>query len=121
MKFIPFFILICCFNSTITLSQEIPLLKNYSIEHGLPSNNVFDICKDNLGYIWLATSNGISRFDGYNFENYSFDSGLEELTFTDLVQDSKGDLYTRSKQGNVYRYEDNTFVKVSSSNPESKE
>ena len=45
---------------------------NYLTEdNGLPHNFVNDIHKDSEGYIWLATQNGISRYDGYNFTNYN--------------------------------------------------
>ena len=43
----------------------------FDINSGLPSNNIHDIVKDNAGYFWVATENGISRFDGYHFENFN--------------------------------------------------
>ena len=41
-----------------------------STEDGLCSNAVSMISQDDLGFIWLATWNGLSRFDGYDFYNY---------------------------------------------------
>ena len=41
-----------------------------STEDGLCSNAISMICQDDLGFIWLATWNGLSRFDGYEFYNY---------------------------------------------------
>lgn len=41
-----------------------------STEDGLCSNSVSAIYQDDLGYIWIATWNGLSRYDGYNFYNY---------------------------------------------------
>lgn len=41
-----------------------------STEQGLCSNAISMISQDDLGYIWLATWNGLSRFDGYEFYNY---------------------------------------------------
>lgn len=38
---------------------------------GLPYNFVSDIFKDSDGYVWVATHNGIGRYDGYQFLNYS--------------------------------------------------
>lgn len=37
---------------------------------GLPYSFVSDIFKDSEGYVWVATHNGISRYDGYQFLNY---------------------------------------------------
>lgn len=50
-------------------------LLHYSIEDGLPSNTITDIQQDDYGYIWIATWNGLSRFDGYHFYNYQTGNG----------------------------------------------
>jgi|GEM_PF-3676707 len=42
-------------------------IKNFNDEAGLPQNTVDYIAKDEAGYIWLATQNGLVRFDGTNF------------------------------------------------------
>ncbi len=41
--------------------------KKLTIEDGLPSNYVFDIAEDSQGFIWLATANGLVRYDGSKF------------------------------------------------------
>ena len=43
----------------------------YDINSGLPANEIYDIVKDESGYIWIATEKGLSRFDGYHFENFN--------------------------------------------------
>lgn len=45
-------------------------LSHYSTEDGMPSNTVAALRTDDYGFVWLATWNGISRFDGYHFYNY---------------------------------------------------
>ncbi len=45
-------------------------LSHYSTDDGLASNAIAKMRQDDWGYIWLATWNGLSRFDGYNFYNY---------------------------------------------------
>ena len=45
-------------------------LSHYSTDDGLCSNIIQNIYQDDYGYIWLATWNGVSRFDGYHFYNY---------------------------------------------------
>ncbi len=42
-----------------------------SARDGLLSNQVYDVIQDRQGYIWFATSNGLSRYDGYSFLNYN--------------------------------------------------
>jgi two-component sensor histidine kinase len=43
----------------------------FDITSGLPHNEVNDIAIDNEGYAWIATDNGVSRYDGYNFINFN--------------------------------------------------
>ena len=43
----------------------------YAFEDGLSHRNVFKIKQDTSGFIWLATINGLNKFDGYNFVHYS--------------------------------------------------
>ncbi|WP_430817825.1 ATP-binding protein [Carboxylicivirga sp. RSCT41] len=37
---------------------------------GLPHSLVFDIQQTNDGFIWLATNNGLGRYDGYEFKTF---------------------------------------------------
>ena len=47
------------------------ILSQYTDENGLPQNSVKSIAADKEGFVWLATENGLVRFDGRNF--YIFD------------------------------------------------
>ena len=64
LLFFLFFILI-----NQTYSQNLQL-QNFSISDGLPSTTINDIQQDEIGYLWLATDTGYSKFDGVNFTNY---------------------------------------------------
>ncbi|HEY1773430.1 MAG TPA: two-component regulator propeller domain-containing protein [Gammaproteobacteria bacterium] len=37
-------------------------------DSGLVTGTVFSVLQDRQGYIWLATSNGVERYDGYSFK-----------------------------------------------------
>ena len=52
---------------------ELLRCSHYTIEDGLPQSFVLDIFQDNEGYLWVCTQDGISKFNGYDFENYYFD------------------------------------------------
>ncbi|WP_291858513.1 two-component regulator propeller domain-containing protein [Marinilabilia sp.] len=41
-----------------------------TIDQGLPQNTVNDILRDQDGFMWFATGNGLSRYDGYDFSNF---------------------------------------------------
>jgi len=60
--------LVCFCNIT---SGQIYPYQNYSVKEGLINSNVYGISQDSSGYIWFATENGLSRFNGIEFENYS--------------------------------------------------
>lgn len=55
----------------------------YTEADGLPSNSVLNILKDNQGYYWLSTYNGISKFDAENkkISNFFEGDGLQSNQF----------------------------------------
>ncbi|MBN1415684.1 MAG: response regulator [Bacteroidales bacterium] len=46
------------------------LFKNITMEHGLNNNKVNAICRDEYGFMWFGTNEGIDRFDGYQLKAY---------------------------------------------------
>ena len=41
---------------------------SYSIEEGLSQSYATDIVQDQFGYIWIATQDGLNKYDGYEFD-----------------------------------------------------
>jgi DNA-binding NtrC family response regulator/ligand-binding sensor domain-containing protein len=58
-----------------------------------------DIVEDQEGQIWLATSAGISVFDGTRFSNYSEEEGLVRGAVNRLVVDKKGQIWVATDGG----------------------
>jgi serine phosphatase RsbU (regulator of sigma subunit)/ligand-binding sensor domain-containing protein len=48
---------------------QIYQLNTYQIEQGLPANLTKATVKDKTGFMWVATDEGVARFDGKNFLN----------------------------------------------------
>ena len=48
------------------------LLDQWQTSEGLPANMVISIVQTPDGYLWLATSNGLARFDGIKFSKIPF-------------------------------------------------
>ncbi|HET9912695.1 MAG TPA: two-component regulator propeller domain-containing protein, partial [Anaerolineales bacterium] len=44
-------------------------------EEGLSSGSVLGIVQDDRGFLWFATGDGLSRYDGYSFRIYRFERG----------------------------------------------
>lgn len=42
-------------------------LRSYTADQGLPDNEVYRVLPDSRGRLWLATNQGICRFNGYEF------------------------------------------------------
>ncbi len=81
-------LLVCClfFLPKKSFAQE-PTYLHYTLEDGLPSMQIYNIIQDQKGFIWLATSMGVSRFDGQTFTNYSTAQGLPDNHIWDIKED----------------------------------
>ncbi|MDX1569042.1 MAG: two-component regulator propeller domain-containing protein [Xanthomonadales bacterium] len=42
-------------------------------DQGLPSNNILEVAQDQQGYLWIASNDGLARYDGHRFEIYRHD------------------------------------------------
>ncbi len=70
-------------------AQQHPFI-NYSTKDGLAQSQVRAIAQDEYGYIWFGTQAGLSRFDGYQFKNFSINEGLPNNQVNCLLPDSGG-------------------------------
>ena len=81
-------------------------LSHYSTDDGLCSNAVSDIKQDGYGYIWIATWNGLSRFDGYDFYNYKTGGQsrvpLLHNRISDMQIDAMQNVWLRMYDGRVF-------------------
>jgi ligand-binding sensor domain-containing protein len=64
------------FSYSLSVAQITNAYQNFSINDGLPSSQVYCMTEDSYGYLWFFTDHGISRYDGYTFENYNKSDGL---------------------------------------------
>ena len=69
--------------SFLGFSQKMNLQK-FSVKEGLAQSTVKQIVEDDYGNLWLATNNGLSKFNGYGFENYTTTNGLPSNEITSL-------------------------------------
>ena len=85
------------------------IFKNYSVEQGLPHGAISAICEDNIGFIWLVTTQGLVRFDGTNFKNVPTIINNIEFTIKGMVADSQGMIWMSTSQG-LIRFNPNSRV-----------
>jgi ligand-binding sensor domain-containing protein len=60
---------LCILNYTALQGQQLAHF-NITQQQGLPSNTVYNIFQDSKGFIWVATENGVARFNGVDFTSY---------------------------------------------------
>ena len=65
-------------------------VRRYTTADGLARDSVHCILRDRDSFLWFATGEGISRFDGYGFVNYSVRDGLPDRDVRSIVQAQDG-------------------------------
>src|SRR5665213_1350531 len=84
--------------------------QSWSTENGLPQNSVHQIFQSSDGYIWIATEDGIARFDGIDFKVFNHEN-TAAFTSSDtccIVEDAAGALWIGTSDGLV-EYAKGTF------------
>ena len=64
---------ICLANTVDYRYQKAFKVQRLSLADGLSQSAVSDIIQDENGYIWLATEDGLNRYDSYDFEIFRHD------------------------------------------------
>ena len=81
-------------------------LSHYSTADGLPSNAISYLTSDDYGYVWIATWNGVSRFDGFNFYNYKtgIHSGIPGLhnRLDCIIVDQAQNVWMKMYDGRIF-------------------
>ncbi len=97
--------LLLVFLHTVIISAKTNLpstkFEYITIENGLPQNTVQCIEKDQYGYMWFGTDNGLCRYDGYDFYYFEAkkDSGLIDNRIIDITTDNNGYLWIITPKG----------------------
>ena len=74
--------------------------RTYSIADGLAGVRIEHIAEDSEGYLWFATfDNGVSRFDGDEFQNFTKQDGLVSDRVYFVTQDSQNRLWFGTLNG----------------------
>ncbi len=65
----------------------------YTVNNGLPSNHVYQCIKDNHGFLWIATDEGVARFDGKYFQVFTTANGLPDNEVIHIVKEKSGRIW----------------------------
>jgi len=83
----------------------------WTSEHGLPENDVRSIVQTRDGYLWLATEEGLARFDGVHFkvfDKHNIDA-IKNNFILSLFEDREGTLWFGSWGGGLVRFRGGQF------------
>ncbi len=84
-------------------------IKKYTTENGLPDVAVLTVYQDSRGFLWIGTNNGLSRFNGKNFENYGSRQGLTNLYVNQIMEDANHRLWV-STRNSVLQLSGSKFI-----------
>ena len=104
------------FSQFSAVSQR-KLIRNYTVVDGLPSNLIYNIVQDKQGYIWIATDNGLSRFDGQIFTSYNTSNGLPDNDILGIFTDENNHIWLNCFNKNLcYIDNDKIYTRENDSN-----
>jgi ligand-binding sensor domain-containing protein len=76
-RLIPWMLVVCCVvvasssgQDRYTSSLQKYHVRSWSTTDGLPNNKIFAVLQSSSGYVWLATQEGLVRFDGEHFTTF---------------------------------------------------
>lgn len=95
--------MLCAFFIALLLSSSVSAqtypFKFFSVEQGLSQSVVYDVEQDGIGYVWVATGFGLSRFDGQSFDSYYASDGLPSNSVYSLHTDESATLWIGTDNG----------------------
>jgi len=86
----------------LSAQEEFIKFEQFNLNDGLESNAIMDIAQDRLGYLWLASGDGLLRYDGYNFKRYKNEGDSNSLSDNSIFKvevDLTGNIWIGSNSG----------------------
>ncbi|MCU4175148.1 two-component regulator propeller domain-containing protein [Carboxylicivirga sp. N1Y90] len=112
-KILFLFLAIIMSPKTFSLNTDINF-QSFNVKHGLSHGSCTAVIQDSEGYIWIATYNGLNRFDGYEFKEFRYQandsSSLSHNGVQSLILDQNQQLWVGTNNGiNLYDSKTETF------------
>ncbi|HUS37087.1 MAG TPA: two-component regulator propeller domain-containing protein, partial [Verrucomicrobiae bacterium] len=90
------------------------LVDSWQTDQGLPQNSVISMTQSHDGYLWLATFNGLVRFDGVRFTVFNSHNtpALDSSRIVRLWEDNANRLWVGTESGGLIRRDKAIFERV---------
>lgn len=111
--FLPaFFLLFINLHATVIFDDLAGSVRTFwNDTNGLPSNTLLSMVQDDIGYIWLASYDGLIRFDGLTFTEFTKkDHGFTGTSPRVLRKGADGSLWIGTNTSGLYNYKNNKFI-----------
>ncbi len=100
-------------HSTVFSQPRGSLFYNYSVGNGLTDKTIHCIFQDSKGWIWIGTDFGVSRFDGYTFKAFTFNSesgrALSNALIRTIYEDSSGIIWIGTEAQGMFKHDRNIY------------
>ncbi len=78
-------LLLCC-SSVLAGLPETPQFRQLTVADGLPSSTLYAVTQDKKGYLWIASKDGLARYDGVGYKIYRYAPGDDNSLPGNVVQ-----------------------------------
>lgn len=110
-----FWALLTCLSSPLTAAAGLTLhelaQRSWTTREGLPHNSVNALAQTADGYLWLATWEGVARYNGREFKVFGRETipELGDVAMRELHVDSEGTLWVGGVRGDILKYSGNRW------------
>jgi signal transduction histidine kinase/ligand-binding sensor domain-containing protein len=87
----------------VCLQAKTMPMRTYATTEGLETGRVGNLVRDAQGYLWVCSPEGVSRFDGYRFVNYTVGDAPPARGIY-CIHDVNGIYWIDNTEGGLYRY-----------------
>ena len=92
------------------MNAQQQIFKNYTVNDGLISNDIRRIFQDSKGFLWIGTMEGLSKYDGNTFTNFTKLKGLSHSVVNDFYESENGRLFVALNNGIIDEITDDKII-----------
>ncbi|WMJ71403.1 hybrid sensor histidine kinase/response regulator [Stenotrophomonas sp. 24(2023)] len=96
-------LLALCWLPSLLAQPVPPTPRQVTVFDGLPSNTVNRMAEDRYGYLWIATNDGLARYDGRNYRVWRAEDGLRDNRIWSVFVDARNRLWIGTENAGLVR------------------
>lgn len=99
-------------SGAMVVSGQQRYFKHFTVDNGLPSNEVYQVLQEPSGNLLIATDRGAVRYDGYSFADISINEHRASKPVYYIYQSPDKNVVFSGLQGKVYQYRRDTLFET---------